>query len=281
MLGTILNKTIMIKNILISGASSGIGKMVGEFLTDRGHNVIGTSRNPDPNYKKFEMIALDVTDDESVDGACKIAVKKLGRVDVLINNAGFGISGPVENTSIEEVKSQFDTNYFGVVRMTTKLLPHFKSNREGLIINISSLGGLIGMPYQTHYSASKFALEGFIEALRMELKPLNIRACNINPADFKTNFASNRKLVSEVSNEYKQKFNQFLKMYEKDERDGADPILIAKLIDKLIQQDAVRVRYVIGKQSQTMGFAMKRLLGSSLFEKMMNKMWSVNKIVPN
>ncbi|MBA3898727.1 MAG: SDR family oxidoreductase [Bacteroidetes bacterium] len=266
----------MIKNILISGASSGIGKMVGEFLTDKGHNVIGTSRNPDLKYKKFEMIALDVTDDESVNNTCKMALDKLGRVDVLINNAGFGISGPVENSSIEEVKSQFNTNYFGVVRMTTKLLPHFRSNRDGLIINISSLGGLIGLPYQGHYSASKFALEGFIESLRMELKPFNIRACNINPADFNTEFSKNRILVSEVSNEYKQKYNQFLKMYEKDERDGADPILIAKLIDKLIHQDSVRVRYVIGKHSQTMGFTLKRLLGSSLFEKMMNKIWKVN-----
>lgn len=265
----------MKKNILISGASSGIGKMVGEFLTDKGHNVIGTSRNPDPNYKKFELIALDVTDDESVNETCKMALEKLGKVDVLINNAGFGISGPIENTSIEEAKNQFNANYFGVVRMTTKLLPHFRSNCDGLIINISSLGGLIGLPFQGHYSASKFALEGFIEALRMELKPFNIRACNINPADFNTEFSANRKLVSEVSNEYRQKFNQFLKMYEKDEREGADPILIAKLIDKLIQQDAVSVRYVIGKQSQTMGFTIKRLLGSNLFEKMMNKMWNV------
>ncbi len=265
----------MIKNILISGASSGIGKVVGEYLTNKGHNVLGTSRNPDPNYKIFELIALDVTDDESVNETYQMALKKLGIVDVLINNAGFGISGPIENTSIEEVISQFNTNYFGAVRMITKLLPHFRSNRDGLIVNISSLGGLIGLPYQGHYSASKFALEGLIEALRMELKPFNIKACNINPADFKTEFSINRKLVSEVSNEYKQKFNQFLKMYEKDESDGADPILIAKLIDKLIQQDSVRVRYVIGKQAQTMGFTMKRLLGSVLFEKMMTKMWNV------
>lgn len=249
--------------------------MVAEFLTDRGHKVIGTSRNPDRHYKKFELITLDVTDDESVKTACKMALEKLGKVDVLINNAGFGIGGPIENTSMEDAISQFDVNYFGVVRMTNQLLPHFREKRDGLIINISSLGGLIGLPYQAHYSASKFALEGFVEALRMELKPFNVRACNINPADFNTEFTANRKLVPEVSNDYRQKFTQFLNMYEKEERAGAHPLLIAKLIEKLIHQDAVKVRYVIGKQSQTMAVTIKRLLGSDLFEKLLNKMWNV------
>lgn len=268
--------TTMTKNILISGASSGIGKAIGEYLTDKGHKVIGTSRNPDKNYKKFELITLDVTDNESVKKACKLALDKLNRIDVLVNSAGFGVYGPIEQTSIEEVKSQFETNYFGVVRMTNEILPHFKSNPNGgHIINISSLAALIGLPFQGHYSASKFALEGYIEALRMELKPFNIKACNINPADFKTEFAENRKLISNVSSEYDEKFNQFLKMYEKDENEGANPILIAKLIDKLMIQDNIKVRYLIGRQSQTIGFTMKRLLGSSLFEKMMNKIWNV------
>ncbi|WP_396191843.1 SDR family oxidoreductase [Flavobacterium sp.] len=266
----------MTKNILISGASSGIGKAIGEYLTDKGHKVIGTSRNPDKKYKKFELISLDVTDDESVKRACKLALEKLTRIDVLINNAGFGIYGPIEQTSIEDTKSQFETNYFGVVRMTNEILPHFKSNHNGgLIINISSLAALIGLPFQGHYSASKFALEGYIEALRMELKPFNIKACNINPADFKTEFSVNRRLVSSVSVEYNEKFNQFLRMYEREENDGANPILISKLIDKLINQDNIKVRYLIGRQSQTIGFTMKRLLGSSLFEKMMSKMWNV------
>lgn len=265
----------MIKNIFISGASSGIGKAVGEYLKDRGHGVIGASRNPDRNYKKFEMITLDVTDDGSVKAACKLALAKLGKVDVLINNAGIGIGGPIENTSMEDAISQFDVNYFGVVRMTNQLLPHFRDKRDGLIINISSLGGLIGMPYQGHYSASKFALEGYMEALRMELKPFKVRACNINPADFKTEFTANRKWVQEVSNDYTQKFSQFLNMYEKDERAGEDPILIAKLIEKLMHQDAVKLRYVIGKQSQTMAVPFKRLLGPHLFERLMHKLWKV------
>lgn len=266
----------MTKNILITGASSGIGKAIGEYLTDKGYKVIGTSRNPDKSYEKFELIELDVTNNESVKKACKVALDKLTRIDVLINNAGFGVYGPLEQTSIEDTKNQFETNYFGVVRMTNELLPHFKSNHNGgLIINVSSLAAFIGLPFQGHYSASKFALEGYMEALRMELKPFNIRACNINPADFKTEFTTNRKLVSNVSSEYQKKFNQFLKMYEKDENDGSNPILIAKLIDKLINQENVKVRYLIGKQSQTIGFTLKRILGSNMFEKMMNKILNV------
>lgn len=266
----------MAKNILITGASSGIGKIVGEYLTTKGHKVIGTSRSPDINYEKFELIALDVTDDASVNEAFNVALEKLTRIDVLINNAGFGMCGPLENTSIEESKSQFETNYFGVVRMTNKIIPHFKHNNTGgLIINISSLAAFIGLPFQGHYSASKYALEGYIEALRMELKSFNIRACNINPADFKTEFTANRKLISNVSIEYQEKFDQFLKMYESDENDGSNPILIAELIDKLIYKDKVKVRYLIGKKSQTIGYTLKRFLGYNLFEKILHKIWNV------
>ncbi len=266
----------MKKNILITGASSGIGKTIAEYLTDQGHRVIGTSRNPDQNHNKFELISLDVTDNESVTAACQLAIDKLGHIDILINNAGFGVFGPLEKTSITEAKSQFETNYFGVVRMTNELIPHLKNNADGgLIINISSVAAFIGLPFQGHYSASKFALEGYIEALRMELKPFNINACNINPADFKTSFTANRKLVSAKPSEYQEKFNQFLNMYEKDENEGADPILIAKIIDKLINQDKIKVRYFVGKQSQTIGITLKRLLGFSLFEKLMLKIWNV------
>jgi short-subunit dehydrogenase len=156
----------MNKKILITGASSGIGKVVGEYLTKKGHSVIGTSRDPDRQQVEFEMIKLDVTDDASIDNAFQILFDRFDKIDVLINNAGFGICGPIESTSIKEAKDQFETNYFGVVRVTNKLLPHFRINKSGLIINISSLGGLIGMPFQGHYSASKFALEGYTEALR-------------------------------------------------------------------------------------------------------------------
>lgn len=263
----------MKKTILITGASSGIGKVVGEYLTKKGHNVIGTSRDPSKQEVEFEMIKLDVTDGVAVDNAFQLLFNRLDKIDVLINNAGFGICGPSESTSIKEAKDQFETNYFGVVRVSNKLLPHFRMNKSGLIINISSLGGLIGMPFQAHYSASKFALEGYTEALRLELLPFKVNVCNINPADFKTSFSKNRRFIHLIEEVYQDKFIQFKEMYEHEEDNGADPIMIAKLIHNLTQKKKVKTRYIVGKQSQTIGYFMKRLLGSRLFENILAVMW--------
>lgn len=266
----------MRKNIFITGASSGIGKTIAEYLSEKGYNVIGTGRKSGSKSSKFELISLDVTDEESVRTAFQYAIEKLSTIDVLINSAGYGLYGSLEDTSIEEAKAQLDTNYFGVVRVIKAFLPHFRKNQNGLIINISSMGGLIGMPFQGHYSASKFALEGYTEALRMELKPFNIMVCNINPGDFNTTFTSNRKLTESLSRHYKEKYNQFLETYSKEEENGSDPIIIAKLVHRLIGTvKNVSVRYVIGKKSQTMGLFMKRIVGERLFEKVMMKMWHV------
>lgn len=263
----------MNKTILITGASSGIGKVVGEFLTKKGHKVIGTSRNPDMQPVPFKMIKLDVTSDTSVNLAAQELFDRFGKIDVLINNAGFGMCGPIETTSIQEVKDQFETNYFGLVRVTNQLLPHFRTNESGLIINIGSLGGLMGLPFQGHYSASKFALEGYMEALRLELLPFKVDVCNIIPADFKTSFTKNRRFAEKVEAAYQDKFNQFMEMYEQEEGHGADPIIIAKLIHDLTQKKTVKPRYLVGKRSQTMGYPIKRLLGSGLFERLMAGIW--------
>jgi short-subunit dehydrogenase len=266
----------MKKNILITGTSSGIGKAIAEHLTDKGHKVIGTSRKKEVFNPKFETLTLDVTIDKSVEEASLKAIEKLTKIDVLINNAGYGVFGPIEKTSMDEAKQQFETNYFGVLRMINAVIPHMKKNGGGLIINISSMGGLIGLPFQGHYSASKFALEGLLEALRLELSPFNITVVNINPGDFKTSFTANRKQISAVSSDYHEKTEQFLKLYESDEENGSDPIIISKLLEQLISKDkGFKVRYVVGKSSQTMGVALKRILGNNLFEKLMRKIWKV------
>lgn len=264
-------------NIIITGASSGIGKTVAGYLTDKGHQVIGTSRHPSQSDDKFEILKLDVTDEASVANFTKNVLQKFTKIDVLINNAGFVISGPSESTTMDECKSQFETNYFGVVRMTNQFLPLFRKQRDGLIINISSLGGLISMPFQAHYSASKFALEGYTEALRMELAPYHVRVCNINPGDLNTSFTNNRHIIHHVERDYKSKFTELLNRYEKEERRGSDPLLVAKLIYSLIGKKKVRMRYLVGKRSQTIGYTMKRLFGSTIFEKVMMSMWKVNK----
>lgn len=264
------------KKILITGASSGIGQSIGEYLHSQGHQVVGTSRNPEPAAQTFKLVKLDVTDNLSAASAVEKAIEIMGSIDVLINNAGIGISGSLEETSIEEAKWQFETNYFGVVRMNKQIIPHFRGNQQGMIINIGSLGGLIGLPFQGHYSASKFALEGYCEALRVELKPFGIKVCNICPGDFRTAFTQNRKLIQDAGEVYQDQFEHFLKTYENDEKNGSDPILIAKFIHKLLNKRSLKPRYIIGHSSQTIGIPIKRLIGAHLFEKVMMKIWGVS-----
>ncbi len=262
-------------NIVITGASSGIGKTVATYLASKGHRVIGTSRNQEGLFENFELVKLDVTSDDSVENFTKNVFHKISTIDVLINNAGFCVSGPIESISIEETKTQIDTNYLGVVRVTQKFLPHFRARNFGYILNISSMAGLIGMPFQAHYSASKFALEGFTEALRLELSPFNIKVCNINPGDFKTNFTTNRKISKTITPAYQTKFEQVLSIYENDEKNGSDPILIAKLIDGLIKKKNLKIRYIVGKPSQTIAISLKRIFGARFFETMLKRIWKI------
>lgn len=262
-------------NVLITGASSGIGLVTATYLQAKKMNVIGTSRNPADKAFDFPLIQLDVTNEESVDRCISNTLQQLKHIDVLINNAGYGIIGPIENTSYEEALQQFETNYFGVTRMNKSILPHFKSRNQGMIIHISSIGGLIGLPFQGHYSASKFALEGYAEALRLEMRPLGIKVVNINPGDYKTEFAANRKIISGITPEYRERFNQFLTMYSNDEQNGSDPIAVAKLIHRLIlKKNGHAVRYLSGNIMQTTAAKAKNLLGNKLFEKILIKIWN-------
>lgn len=258
------------KNILITGTSSGFGKIIAETLHAKGHTVMGTSRNPNKVSVDYAMLPLDVTKEESVTNVIDQFLQLHGKIDVLINNAGFGISGPVEDTRIEEAKFQLETNFFGAARMIQATLPHMRKNGGGLIINICSIGGQIGMPFQGFYSASKFALEGLTEALRIEVRPFNIHITNINPGDFATNFTENRQLTKTVSAPYESKFNAALRIYEKDEKNGSDPKILANLIVRLIaKKKNYRVRYLVGNFMQKMGVRLKKIMGSRTFESLM------------
>lgn len=262
-------------NIVITGASSGIGKIVASHLSQLGHQVFGTSRYREGAFENFELIKLDVTDDNSVHEFSKRIFEKVLHIDVLINNAGYVIGGPIECLSIEEVKQQFETNYFGVVRVTQKLLPHFRSKNNGKIINICSMAGQIGMPFQAHYSASKFALEGFTEALRLELSPYNVQICNINPGDFRTNITANRKTAANIDIAYHSQFERIVGMYAEEENNGANPKQIAKLIASLLSKKKLKIRYSIGKPTQTTAIVLKRIFGAQIFEYVMKKMWKL------
>src|SRR5690606_12801781 len=175
------------------GASSGIGKAIGEFLHQKGYDVYGTSRNPERiSGSVFPLIALDVRDTESIDNAVSAVISRSGKLDIVINNAGVGITGPLEEIPTTEIKNNFEINFFGPIEVMKAVLPQMRAQRSGLIINITSIAGYMGLPYRSVYSASKGALEIITEALRMEVKGFGVEITNIAPGDFATNIAAGR-----------------------------------------------------------------------------------------
>ncbi len=213
----------MAKVVLISGISSGIGKAIGKVLSSRGYNVYGISRKQSDDFSGIiKLLQADVTDAASVKQAVSTLIEKEGRIDILINNAGMGISGPIEQSLPEDINLQMNTNFGGYVNMIQSVLPAMRKQGGATIVNISSIGGLMGLPYQGFYSASKFAVEGLSEALRMELAPFNIKVIVIQPGDFYTNFTANRKPAtsSGVNSNYDTQYKKTLAVIEKDENGG-------------------------------------------------------------
>src|SRR4030095_5092951 len=174
--------------VLITGASSGVGQSTARLLVQRNYKVFGTSRNPGhaESIPAVEMLALDIRRDDSIAECVKTVFSRAGRLDVLVNNAGYELAGALEELSLNEAQSQFETNFFGVVRMIKAVLPLMRQQRHGQIINVGSLSGLTSIPFLGIYSASKFAVEGFTEALRHEVKPFNIHVSLIEPTFLKT-----------------------------------------------------------------------------------------------
>lgn len=256
--------------VLITGASSGIGRETARHLAGRGHRVYGTSRQAAVPEAPVQMIQMDVTNDASVrDGVAEI-LSAGNAIDVVVNNAGYSLAGPIEDTAIGEAQRQLDTNFFGAVRVIQAVLPHMRERRRGKIINISSLGGLVGMPFQAFYSASKFALEGLTEALRMELAPFGIQVVNVNPGDVRTPMTANRITAEAAGNgAYAEQFARTLRVYERDEAHGADALLVAQLVERLIEKKSPRIRYLVGLPAQTTLTRLRHFIGSRRVEKMM------------
>lgn len=259
------------KVILITGASSGIGKACAEHLASRGYRVFGTCRDT-ANSKRLsgsvEMLSMNVDEDDSVSQAVGILLEKAGRLDGVVNNAGFALMGSVEDTSIEEAKAQMETNFFGVFRVCRAALPIMRKQGSGHIINISSLAGVLGLPFSGLYSASKFALEGMTESLRLELRPFGVRVVLIEPGDFSTQLPARRRVASESekSDVYQKKFTQFKAAQEKDESKAPSPEPVAYLVERILKTGAPPLRYTAGMFGQRIVVPLKRLLPQRLFE---------------
>ncbi len=270
------------KVVLITGASAGFGRACAEHLAHLGHRVYGTSRRarfPDSvgPPSSAEMIPMDVCDDESVQRAVDFVHKQEGRIDVVVNNAGVGLAGAVEETSVEEAKALFETNFFGVLRVCRTALPILRAQESGLIVNVSSLAGLVTIPFQGFYSASKYALESMSDAMRMELRPFGVRVALIEPGDFKTGFTESRIFAAEAGegSVYGESCRRAVAVMEHDEQNGADPGQLANVLAKIIASPAPRNRYPVGGLGQRLSVAARRVVPSAFSDKVLSTIYKL------
>jgi len=273
------------KIVLITGASSGIGKACAHYLSENGHIVYGTSRNvpvdgiaqPTGQGKSFTMLRMDVRDTISVENAIDTILKKEGRIDVAVNNAGISIQGAVEDMSVDEFKQEFETNLFGPIRVCQAALPIMREQGSGYIVNISSLAGQIGIPFDGGYSATKFALEGLTETLRVEVKPFGIKVVLIEPGDINTNMSSHSlKAANALKNPtYQERFKRAALATQENEKNGSSPETIAILLEKIINDPSPRLRYVGGSALDKTTLILKKLIPPKLFEYLVMKTYNI------
>jgi short-subunit dehydrogenase len=238
--------------VVITGHSEGIGKSTGDILHKRGHTVYGLSRQVKKDIA-YQSFSVDITHDVEVFEAIETIVKKEGRIDVLINNAGMGISGTVEHTSFDDARALFDVNFFGSFSLIKHVIPHMRNQSFGKIVNISSLASTFPLPFQAFYSASKAALTNFSLALYNEVSPFNIDVCVILPGDIKTSFTRARKKNKVDHEAYGDRVIQSIAYMEKDEQNGMSPDIIGHYISKIVLKK--RMPKVV-----TLGFKYKWML---------------------
>ncbi len=257
------------KVALVTGASSGIGQAIAARLAAEGWRVFGTSRSGAAIAAPgVEMIALDVDDDASVERGVAALIARAGRLDALVNNAGWAIMGAVEDTSVAEAKAQLETNFFGVLRLCRAVLPAMRRQGGGTIVTISSLSGVFGTPFSGLYSASKFAVEGLCEALRFETRKLGIRTVLIEPGDHASALPARRRIVAAAATNpaYRDAFAKFKANQEKDEAKAPPPEGVARLVSRVLNLSAPRPRYTVGLLGQRIVVPLKRFLPGKLFE---------------
>jgi NAD(P)-dependent dehydrogenase (short-subunit alcohol dehydrogenase family) len=261
--------------VLVTGASSGIGRACAELLAGRGYRVYGASRRPVPS-PSVESIAMDIRNDASVRDAVSAVIAREGRIDILVNNAGIALAGAVEDTSIEEARDQFDVNFFGVLRTCRAVLPVMREQRAGYIVNIGSIAGLVAIPYQGFYSASKFALEGLSESLRLEVRPFGVHVVLIEPGDHRTGLTDNRRRTAESASNpaYLARFQRAAERMAADEQNGPQPEAVARLLVRIVNNPRPRLRYTAGPTPQRAAIWLKRLMPYALVEKVMDFYYS-------
>ena len=269
--------------VLITGASSGIGYQTAIDLKNKGYIVYGAARRLDKlkllEKEGINILELDVTNEESMVNCVKTITTQNGGVDILINNAGYGSYGSIEEVEIEEAKRQFEVNLFGLARMTQLVLPYMRSKKKGKIINMSSVGGKVHTPFGGWYHSTKFAVEGFSDCLRMELKPFNIDVVIIEPGGIKTDWgiiaANNLEKIS-GKGPYKTEANAVAKSLKTMYTDGkgtSDPSLVSSTIVKAVVKNKPKTRYLIGANAKPL-FFLKRILTDRAYDRILMKYMS-------
>jgi NAD(P)-dependent dehydrogenase (short-subunit alcohol dehydrogenase family) len=255
----------MAKVVLVTGASAGIGRLCADRLASAGWTVVGGSRRG-TGSSGWQSVTVDVDDDASVAAAVADVVGKYGRIDALVAAAGWGLAGPAEMTPVADAKAQFETNFFGVVRTVNAVLPTMRAQGGGRVIIMSSIGGVIGIPFQAFYSASKFALEGYGEALAYEVAPYGIQVTLVEPGNFKTDFTGSRRKLMDLG-PYVDATAKAVELMERDEENGADPAGVAACVEKLLTSRRPPRRVSVGKAGERVGIIAKRLMPFRVFEK--------------
>ncbi len=260
----------MSKVVLITGASSGIGESIAVYLQAKKYKVYGTSRNPEKVKKlPYEMIALDVLSTATIEKAISKIIEKEGRIDVLINNAGKGIMGAMEDIPLEEIKVGFATNFFGPIEVMKNVLPIMRKQKAGLIINVTSIAGYSGLPFRSIYSSSKGALEILTESVSMEVKKFGVNVVSVAPGSFATNIASGRYYTPVFEDSaYKDAYSKNLKVSDEYVDKGLKPIIMAKSIHKIIETKNPKIHYKVSVFMEKFSIVLKRILPDRVYEKL-------------
>ncbi|MBN1535625.1 MAG: SDR family oxidoreductase [Anaerolineales bacterium] len=268
------------KTVIITGASTGIGMEAALYFYQRGWNTIATLRNPEKRQTSLhdkglpDLRHLDVTDPASIQSVIRYTLDKYQKIDVLVNNAGYAVYGPFEATNPQQLSRQFDTNVFGLMEVTRQILPTFRQQKSGVLINIASMGGRIGFPLYSLYNSTKWAVEGFSEALQYELKPLNIRVKLIEPGVIKTDFYD-RSLDTTDNFNWAEPYGAIIERGTKRSHEhalhtGAEPHLVAQTIYQAATDGSLRLRYIVGKDACLVSF-LRRFLPEGVFYRIFEK----------
>lgn len=264
--------------ILITGVSSGFGRAAALALLDRGCQVYGLSRSLPEKALRERLaghFAVDLCDENAVKEAVRALIRRAGRLDAVVNNAGTGIGGPLEETGDEAMHELFEVNFHGMCRVCRAVLPFMRRQGGGRIVNVSSLGGRIGLPFQGAYSATKYAVEGYTEALYHEVRPFGIRVSLIEPGDFKTGFTAHRTYLTRENGPYAGAGAKALFRIERDEQNGSEPEVFAGTLLRILSSPNPALRYRCGSPFQKILTGLRPVMGERLFLFLLGKYYSL------